>query len=238
MATIVTRAGKGSTLTHAEMDANFNNLNNEVVTKATTSSLGDSAYDDVQTNAYDTTSGRTPRLGYFGLGSSSYSRTRPTDLNNFHTASQFNVVASSTPNAPTTNAGWVRLYDWDSNNGVWLQEFIDLIDGSKWQRVMRSVWSEWECVSATGSGNQYWQTVTRVQNTAYTNTTNRPIMVAIVIGAVSIDYNAIQVKRPGGGWVSIGAESGAALQQFQFIVPHGHSYIANNVPITVWKELR
>jgi hypothetical protein len=29
MATIVTRAGKGSTLTHAEMDANFNNLNND-----------------------------------------------------------------------------------------------------------------------------------------------------------------------------------------------------------------
>ena len=30
MATIVTRAGKGSALTHTEMDANFNNLNEEV----------------------------------------------------------------------------------------------------------------------------------------------------------------------------------------------------------------
>ena len=29
MATVVTRAGKGSALTHAEMDANFNNLNND-----------------------------------------------------------------------------------------------------------------------------------------------------------------------------------------------------------------
>ena len=29
MATIVTRAGKGSPLTHAEVDANFNNLNND-----------------------------------------------------------------------------------------------------------------------------------------------------------------------------------------------------------------
>lgn len=31
MATIVTRAGKGEPLTHAEVDANFNNLNNAKV---------------------------------------------------------------------------------------------------------------------------------------------------------------------------------------------------------------
>ena len=31
MTTIVTRAGKGSALTHAEMDANFNNLNNDKI---------------------------------------------------------------------------------------------------------------------------------------------------------------------------------------------------------------
>lgn len=37
MATIVTRAGKGSTLTHAEMDANFNNLNNDKVEKTSSS---------------------------------------------------------------------------------------------------------------------------------------------------------------------------------------------------------
>lgn len=41
MATIVTRAGKGSPLTHAEVDANFNNLNSG---KAETSALGTAAY--------------------------------------------------------------------------------------------------------------------------------------------------------------------------------------------------
>lgn len=41
MATIVTRAGKGSPLTHAEVDANFNNLNSD---KAETSALGTAAY--------------------------------------------------------------------------------------------------------------------------------------------------------------------------------------------------
>ena len=41
MATITTRAGKGSPLTHAEVDANFNNLNSD---KAETSALGTAAY--------------------------------------------------------------------------------------------------------------------------------------------------------------------------------------------------
>lgn len=41
MATVTTRAGKGSPLTHAEVDANFTNLNND---KAETSALGTAAY--------------------------------------------------------------------------------------------------------------------------------------------------------------------------------------------------
>ena len=43
MATIVTRAGKGSPLTHAEVDANFNNLNSD---KVESSALGTAAYTD------------------------------------------------------------------------------------------------------------------------------------------------------------------------------------------------
>ena len=40
MATIVTRAGKGSPLTHNEVDANFNNLNNDKVEESTTITAG------------------------------------------------------------------------------------------------------------------------------------------------------------------------------------------------------
>lgn len=43
MATIVTRAGKGTTLSWAEMDANFNNLNNKISGTGTTVTLGDDA---------------------------------------------------------------------------------------------------------------------------------------------------------------------------------------------------
>jgi len=41
MATIVTRSGKGSALTHTEMDDNFTNINTEVGTKGTVSNLSD-----------------------------------------------------------------------------------------------------------------------------------------------------------------------------------------------------
>ena len=49
MATIVTRAGKGSPLTHNEVDANFTNLNTD---KAEVSSLGTAAF--TATTAYAT----------------------------------------------------------------------------------------------------------------------------------------------------------------------------------------
>lgn len=55
MATIVTRAGKGSPLTHAEVDANFTNLNSD---KAEASSLSTVA----TTGAYSDLTG-LPTLG-------------------------------------------------------------------------------------------------------------------------------------------------------------------------------
>jgi len=55
MATIVTRSGKGSPLTHAEVDANFENLNSD---KAEVSSLATVA----TTGAYSDLSG-LPTLG-------------------------------------------------------------------------------------------------------------------------------------------------------------------------------
>jgi len=44
MSTIVTRAGKGSALTHTEMDANFNNLNNDKYQSGANPTFGDSVY--------------------------------------------------------------------------------------------------------------------------------------------------------------------------------------------------
>ena len=41
MATIVTRSGKGSPLTHTEGDANFTNLNNDKLENINSENLGD-----------------------------------------------------------------------------------------------------------------------------------------------------------------------------------------------------
>ena len=46
MATIVTRSGKGSPLTNAEVDANFTNLNSDKVETSAISSFGATLVDD------------------------------------------------------------------------------------------------------------------------------------------------------------------------------------------------
>lgn len=55
MATVITRAVKGSALTHTEMDANFNNLNSDKIEVAGTPATGDIATFDVNDDIEGTT---------------------------------------------------------------------------------------------------------------------------------------------------------------------------------------
>jgi len=57
VATIVTRSGKGSPLTNAEVDANFTNLNSDKVETSTISVFGASLIDDADASAARTTLG-------------------------------------------------------------------------------------------------------------------------------------------------------------------------------------
>jgi hypothetical protein len=57
MATIVTRAGKGSPLTHNEVDANFENLNSDKVETSSVSAFGASLIDDADAATARTTLG-------------------------------------------------------------------------------------------------------------------------------------------------------------------------------------
>lgn len=70
MATIVTRAGKGSPLTHAEVDANFGNLNTDKVETSSISAYGSSLINDADASAARTT---------LGLGSAATSNTTDFD---------------------------------------------------------------------------------------------------------------------------------------------------------------
>lgn len=57
MATITTRAGKGSPLTHAEVDANFTNLNTDKLESSAVSTFGGTLIDDADAAAARSTLG-------------------------------------------------------------------------------------------------------------------------------------------------------------------------------------
>ena len=57
MATVTTRAGKGSPLTHAEVDANFTNLNTDKLEASAVSTFGGTLIDDADAAAARSTLG-------------------------------------------------------------------------------------------------------------------------------------------------------------------------------------
>ena len=57
MATVTTRAGKGSPLTHAEVDANFTNLNTDKLETSAVSTFGGTLIDDADAAAARSTLG-------------------------------------------------------------------------------------------------------------------------------------------------------------------------------------
>lgn len=57
MATLTTRAGKGSPLTHAEVDANFTNLNTDKLETSAVSTFGGTLIDDADAAAARSTLG-------------------------------------------------------------------------------------------------------------------------------------------------------------------------------------
>ena len=89
-------------------------------------------------------------------------------------------------------------------------------------------------VLAIGVG-QTWQDVTgsRAQNTNYTNTTGKPIMVSILLNREALDVDAIVVDS-----IGVGAEIRSTGMTNQFIVPNGSVYRVNNAAILAWTELR
>ena len=87
--------------------------------------------------------------------------------------------------------------------------------------------------------SQEWTNPTRLVNTSYTNSTSRPIEVAITVsGAAPIAF--MQVQKPGEAWVTVGRSgSQAAAGTCTFTVPPTHLYrVAGAVPIDIWAELR
>lgn len=92
---------------------------------------------------------------------------------------------------------------------------------------------------ATGrlGSNQTWATPGRSTNTIYTNSTVRPIVVNIGFTTGGPSSNALQIRPPGGGFVSVAQASGNAGINASAIVPAGWQYRAT-ISHDVWAELR
>lgn len=86
--------------------------------------------------------------------------------------------------------------------------------------------------------DQTWQSVSRSVNTAYQNTTGRPLQVAVTVASTSLQ---VAVSANNSTWVGVGWVSTASTNTVSFIVPAGHYYRVSRgtgsaVP-EIWAEL-
>lgn len=94
MSTIVTRSGKGSALSHTEMDANFSNLNSDKYQSGDSPTFGDSVY----------------------VGSAIYHTGDTDTYSQFHAADQWRVVVGSSERLEVKNSSPHVLVTGDLNS--------------------------------------------------------------------------------------------------------------------------
>jgi hypothetical protein len=154
MATIVTRSGKGSALTHTEMDANFNNLNNA---KAEQSTLGTAASKDVTTSQTDTTAGRLLKVGDFGIAG--YSPAITSSADNYELPG-YNIWLNSASTEKPSWAGSGILLPLPAVNAVTNSQFFiaSAITDTKTpslnirqKNAVTGDWNDWQEVYHTGN---------------------------------------------------------------------------------------
>ncbi len=143
--------------------------------------------------------------------------------------------------AANTWYGWVNAFNWDAplvSQGV--AEAGTSTDGNvKWspERVAQAI------IALSGSVGigQTWQNVkaSRAINTAYQNTTGKPIQLSIS-ASISSDMD-FQVSADGSTWLSAQYLDNFGVNQVSHIIPVGWRYrlnAASGATITYWLELR
>ncbi|CAB4187346.1 hypothetical protein UFOVP1613_16 [uncultured Caudovirales phage] len=107
--------------------------------------------------------------------------------------------------------------------------------------VLQSNGTTWQSVANQALGfGQTWQNMGRSADVTYTNSTGRPIMVAVYSSA--INYSWIYWYVAGSNW-GIQGSGGSGASQFSqccFVVPAGATYSVSlfNGSIGTWAELR
>jgi len=107
--------------------------------------------------------------------------------------------------------------------------------------VLTSNGTTWQSTAQTGLGyNQTWQSVTRSAGVTYTNSTGKPIVVALTVNTTSgTNEGNFQV---GGVIIYSWNNSATSFQsRLQIVIPVGATYVYNNInnsPFADWVELR
>ena len=246
MATIVTRSGKGSALTHTEMDANFNNLNGD---KVETSAIGTAASSDVTASATDTTAGRLLKVGDFGFSGTGATLVAPSGLlSNLAYTCAFRFDTAET-DRPFNYGTGISL----SRSAIDYSQIAITRLGSPrlaFRHSQTGTASSWQEIYHTGNEqqigvNQTWQDVTssRVAGVTYTNTTGKPITF-LFEGFASGTNQLIKNLSVNGIGVGViyGDLSSAERTQITIVVPPGATYEVSNAAGTItihnWQELR
>lgn len=193
MATIVTRAGKGSPLTNAEVDANFNNLNSDKVETSTISTFGASLIDDADASAARTT---------LGLGTAA-----TTDALDYATAAQGSTADSAlqpgdaVPQTSATGSAVIPTGDNSERDGSPAAGYFRFnTDLSKFEGYSGSAWGS-VGGGATGGGSdevffENGQTVTN--NYTITNGKN-----AMSAGPITINSGVTVTVGTGEVWTIV-----------------------------------
>jgi hypothetical protein len=225
MATIVTRAGKGSTLTHAEMDANFNNLNNEV--SGAVQNTGNETIAGVKNftdNVGIGTNSPDNKLVVDGAIALSYNPT--VSLNGIKrdgvTSEYFANVTGTAINVIHRFTGFAGVSKMSITQGGDVA-----VAGSVTANNLFGQGQSWQDVSAS-----------RSLSTTYYNTTGRPITVIFAWGENT--NNVMGFRIQGVNVVAQSYTSTANETSMTFIIPPGASYSSYSTGLTYWKwyELR
>lgn len=154
------------------------------------SDLGTAATRDVTTSKTDTTEGRLLKVGDFGVGEPII-LTSSDDLNDIMSPGIYSHSLGNAPaNTPVVYAGMLTVFIGDPSNfvvQVWRRREGQAREFQRTFDPNSGVWTDW--VEFYNTGNlprplgvgQTWQDVTssRAAFTTYTNTTGRPIFVAV-----------------------------------------------------------
>jgi hypothetical protein len=159
--------------------------------------------------------------------------------------------------AATSNDGYVSLYNVDTSQlstAPTVTTFVVQAGGKVYTNTTlpggNSILVAYAAISDTAIGTgQKWKNVTasRAANTTYTNTTGKPIEVAVLAyqaanqagSAIMLHIDGINIDQT---WIGAGGPSGAGALTVSGIVPHGSTYkitvAGTNNAIERWSELR